>query len=60
MRFWKGIFDIWFVVLVDSGLLKAPEALAPGYIQTDTTLKTGYFDEINLHCLCLEVFFLLF
>lgn len=43
MRFWKGIFDLRFVVLVDSGLLKAHEALAPVYIQTDTALKTGYF-----------------
>lgn len=45
---------------MDSGLLKAREALASVYIQTDTALKTGYSGEINLHPLCLEAFFLLF
>lgn len=56
----ESIFDIRFVVLVGSGLLQAHEALALVYIQTDTALKTGYFGEISLHCLCLEAFFLLF
>lgn len=56
----ESIFDFRFIVLVDSGLLQAHGTLASVYIQTDTALKTGYFGEINLHCLCLEAFFLLF